>query len=107
MKYLKKFENYDTDPKLIVVDNGDRYTVNKMDLEGKLYRFFHENNEIEEGKNNNEIIITYNYEASGTNNPKDISDAMEYLESLPGVETVIHRMGFCFEVTFDKQVEVK
>lgn len=107
MKHLKRFENYDTNPNLVVQDIGDRYVINKVDLEGKMYRFFRENNEIEKGQNNNEIIITYEYEASGTNNPKDVADAMEYLESLPGVETVIHRMGFCFEITFDKQVEIK
>ncbi|NPV13266.1 MAG: hypothetical protein HPY57_16015 [Ignavibacteria bacterium] len=99
--------NENDNPNLIVVDNGDRYIINKMNLERKLYRFFRENNKIEEGHNNNEILITYEYEASGTNNPKDIADAMEYLENLPGVETVIHRMGFYFEITFDKQVEIK
>jgi hypothetical protein len=107
MKHLKKFENYDTKPELIVQDVGDRYIINKVDLEGKLYRFFHETNEIFYGDNNKEMIITYNYEASGTNNPKDVYDAKTYLEGLQGVETVIHRMGFKFEITFDKQIEIK
>lgn len=107
MKHLKAFENYDTKPELVVQDNGDRYIISKMDLEGKMYRFFREKNELSEGNLNNEMIITYEYEASGTNNPQDVADAMAYLETLPGVETVIHRMGFCFEVTFDKQIEIK
>ena len=106
MKHLKRFENYDTNPNLVIQDNGDRYIINKVDLEGKMYRFFRENNEIIL-HSNTEMWITYEYGASGTNNPKDISDAMNYLENLPGVETVIHRMGHRFELTFDKEIEIK
>lgn len=106
MKYLKKYENYDTKLELIVQDVGDCYIINKIDLEGKMYRFFRERNEIIP-QNNNEIWITYEYEAFGMNNLKDISDALNYLENLPGVETVIHRMGYRFEITFDKQIEIK
>jgi hypothetical protein len=107
MRYLKKYENFDTKPELVVQDVGDRYIINKMDLEGKMYRFFRERNEIIPQNNNDEIWIIYEYEASGMNNPKDISDALNYLENLPGVETVIHRMGYRFEITFDKAIEIK
>ncbi len=99
-------KSYDKNSNLVIVDNGNKYTINKMELERKLRKFFRGKCEIENGLDKDEIIITYEYENSDLNNPKDISNAMEYLESLPGVETVIHKMGLCFEITFDKQVEI-
>jgi len=105
--FIKTFENVlDTKPELVVQDLGDTYKLNKSDLEGKMYRFFRENHEIVPGDNQQEIWITYGYEAFGGNNPKDISEAFEYLESLPGVDSVVHRLGYRFEITFDKTVEI-
>jgi len=117
MKHLKTFENYDTKPELIVrldVDNhyqndenpkGEFYSINKQELEGKMYHFFREDNEVDNGDNEYEIVIRYSYEAFGGNNPEDIKNANDYLHTLPGVESVVHRMGHCFEVTFDKPIE--
>jgi len=106
MKYLKRFEDLDTNPNLIVQDQGNVFKLNKIDLEGKMYRFFKENHEIIPGDNPNEIWITYEYETWGGNNVEDITNAQKYLETLPGVETVIHRMGHRFEITFDKPIEM-
>lgn len=103
----KTFENYhDTKPELVIKDLGDTYGVNKIELEGKMHQFFREKHEILSGDNSYELVITYDYETWGGNNPEDIQNAITYLESLPGVETVIHRMGFKFELTFDKPVEI-
>jgi len=106
MKYLKNFENHDTRPDLVIKDLGDTYGVNKMEIEGKMYQFFRENHEVLPGDNPYELVITYEYETWSGNNAEDVQNAIAYLETLPGVETVIHRMGFKFELTFDKPVEI-
>jgi len=112
MKHIKTFENYsDTNPDVIVKkeinnNNEEYYSVDKTGLEGIMYFYFKEKNEITK-VNNNEIIITYEYKHLGEINPEDIEKAIEYLDSMPGVETVIHRVGNCFEITFDKPVEFR
>ena len=106
MKHLKKFENFDTKPTLVIQDQNNNYKINKTDLEGKLYSFFKEKCKIQKGDTENEMCITYEYETHNDNEPIDIANAYKYLESLPGVETVIHRVGECFEVTFDKPIEL-
>ena len=111
MKHIKTFENYsDTNPDVIVNkeinQNGEFYSVDKTGLEGIMYYYFKEKNEITKG-DVNEIKITYDYQHLGDINPEDIKNAIEYLNSIPGVETVIHRVGQCFEITFDRPVSLK
>ena len=111
MNNVKTFESY-TKP-VIQLDNqhdiypGGCYLIDASLLEGKMYSFFKEGNEVEIGNNDHELRITYEFEAFGGNNPEDIQNAMEYLDSLQGVESVIHKMGFAFDVTFDKPIELK
>jgi len=106
MKHVKSFENHDTKAELVVQDMGETYKLNKTDLVGKMYRFFQENHEIELGGGVGDVSITYGYDLWGGSNTEDVQNAMKYLESLPGVESVTHRIGIKFELTFDKKVEL-
>ena len=76
MKHIKTFENYsDTNPDVIVNkeinQNGEFYSVDKTGLEGIMYYYFKEKNEITKG-DVNEIKITYDYQHLGDINPEDI-----------------------------------
>lgn len=97
------FENYNTNTNLIIIDNGDHYLINKIEIEGKLYSIFKLNYKLK--KNNNELWINYTYD--NLVNHDDVQKALYFLESLPGVETVIHRMGNRFELSFDKVFNFK
>jgi len=107
MRNVRNFESYSTDPKFIIKDLGESYNVNKMDLEGRMYQFFKENHEVIKGDNDYEIFITYQYDPQTLTNDVDIQNALQFLETLPGVETVIHRMGHKIELTFDKSITIR
>lgn len=100
MKYLKSFENN------IVQKEQNIYKVYQQELLGNMLKYFRENVEIDKGSNEYEIVIQYSFEAYGGNNPEDIQDAKNFLENLPGVFSVVHKMGHKFEVEFEDPVEL-
>lgn len=104
MKHLKYFEDNTTNPDLVIEDLGDSYRVNKMEIEGAIYLYLKEKQEVVPGDNQYELCI--NYDINSLINSEDLQNTLNYLETLPGIVSIIHRMGVKFELTFDKPIKI-